>query len=111
MTILRTLVLFSVEVVFCAVQDPGLRAFVAERPIFFSHVACYLRELLDDQCSRLAANRGPSLDRSTQDGALEVEEMLFYVQDIFSLGAEEFSNLLAERLLVHCYLPLIGQKP
>ncbi|CDJ37338.1 hypothetical protein, conserved [Eimeria tenella] len=89
-------------------MDPGLRAFVAERPIFFSHVACYLRELLDDQCSRLATNRGPSLDRSTEDGALEVEEMLFYVQDIFSLGAEEFSNLLAERLLVHCYLPLIG---
>lgn len=92
----------------CTVQDLSLRAFLIERPIFFSHVACYLRELLDGQLLRLTANRGASPICGVQDGVLEIEEMLFYIQDIFSLGVEEFSELLAARLLVHCYLPLIG---
>ncbi|CDJ49733.1 hypothetical protein, conserved [Eimeria brunetti] len=90
------------------VQDPSLRAFLIERPIFFSHVACYLRELVDGQLIRLTASRGASPENGIQDGVLEVEEMLFYVQDIFSLGVEEFSDLLAARLMVHCYLPIIG---
>ncbi|CDI74182.1 hypothetical protein, conserved [Eimeria praecox] len=89
-------------------QDLSLRAFLLQRPIFFSHVACYLRELLDGQLLRLTTSRGASPDRGIQDGVLEIEEMLFYIQDIFSLGIQEFSELLAARLLVHCYLPLIG---
>ncbi|CDJ32699.1 Chromosome II, complete genome, related [Eimeria mitis] len=89
-------------------QDLSLRAFLIERPIFFSHVACYLRELVDGQLLRLTTNRDASPDRCIQDGVLEIEEMLFYVQDIFSLGVEEFSELLAARLMLHCYLPLIG---
>lgn len=94
-----------------AVQDPSLRSFLLERPIFFSHVACYLRELLDGLLLRLTATRAPppDRDRGIQDAVLEIEEMLFYIQDMFNLGIEQFSDLLAARLLVHCYLPLIGQ--
>ncbi|OEH75543.1 hypothetical protein cyc_03003 [Cyclospora cayetanensis] len=90
------------------VKDPAIRAFLVERPIFFSHVACYLREVLNRQFSRLTANGATAPDLAIQDGALEIEEMLFYIQDIFSLNVEEFSELLAARLLIHCYLPVIG---
>lgn len=89
-------------------QDEALRAFLLSRRIFFSHVACYLRELLDDQFSRLKASNGADLDLVLRDGVCEVEEMLFYIQDIFNLGVNEFSAVLASHLLVYCYFPVIG---
>lgn len=79
-----------------------------ERPIFFSHIACYLRELLDRQFSCLAASHGAYPYLAIRDGILEIEEMLFYIQDIFNLNIDSVSDLLAARLLVYCYFPVIG---
>ncbi|KAL8270430.1 hypothetical protein Esti_005659 [Eimeria stiedai] len=90
------------------IDDPALRAFLLARPIFFAHVACYLKELLDTQFSRLQTCGGTDLHLVIRDVICETEEMLYYIQDIFSLNVDAFSELLASRLLTFCYFPLIG---
>ncbi|KAL8449331.1 hypothetical protein Emed_003212 [Eimeria media] len=90
------------------IEDPALRAFLLARPIFFAHVACYLKELLENQFSRLQTCDGTDPHLVIRDGICETEEMLYYIQDIFSLNVDAFSELLASRLLTYCYFPLIG---
>lgn len=98
----------ALRILSAPVQDTALRMFLSERPIFFSHVACYLQELLNEQLSRLAASGETVPDRVVRDKIMEVEEMLLYIQDIFSLNVDAFSHALAERLLVYCYFPVMG---
>lgn len=55
------------------------------------------------------SSKGVKSEMLLQDLVGEADEMLLYVQDICNIGVEMYIGCLAERLLIYCYFPLLGE--